>query len=103
MTDCFSGVASCSGSLWYPDFELSDNVPAGSHIYLSLGTKEEKTKHPLMSRVGKITRKLNRIYEASDRVERTILEWNPGNHFKDAEARMVKGFAWLLKNSKIKR
>ena len=29
---------------------------------------------------------------------RTILEWNPGNHFKDAGIRTAKGFAWLIRN-----
>lgn len=30
---------------------------------------------------------------------RTTLEWNPGNHFKDAGIRMAKGFVWLMKNN----
>ena len=29
--------------------------------------------------------------------ENTILEWNPGNHFKDAGIRTAKAFAWMIK------
>ena len=25
------------------------------------------------------------------------LEWNEGNHFRDLEERMAKGFAWAMK------
>ena len=25
-----------------------------------------------------------------------ILEWNPGNHFRESEIRTAKAFAWLL-------
>ena len=27
---------------------------------------------------------------------RTLLEWNPGNHFRDAGLRTAKAFAWIL-------
>ena len=29
---------------------------------------------------------------------KTTLEWNEGNHFKDPEVRMAKGFAWVINN-----
>lgn len=29
----------------------------------------------------------------------TTLEWNPGNHFKDAGIRTAKGFVWVMKNN----
>ena len=25
-----------------------------------------------------------------------VLEWNPGNHFRDADLRTARAFAWLL-------
>ena len=28
----------------------------------------------------------------------TALEWNEGNHFKDADIRTAKAFAWAMKN-----
>ena len=30
----------------------------------------------------------------------TVLEWNEGNHFKDADSRTAKAFAWLLQHEK---
>jgi len=27
---------------------------------------------------------------------RTVLEWNEGNHFKDADIRTAKAFAWAI-------
>ena len=27
----------------------------------------------------------------------SILEWNPGNHFRDADLRMAKAFAWCIR------
>nr|MCR5237772.1 esterase [Lachnospiraceae bacterium] len=64
--------------------------------YLSLGDKEEKTKNPVMASVG------NKIREACAILDEhnvsCILEWNPGNHFKDADIRTAKGFLWALQN-----
>ena len=28
----------------------------------------------------------------------TTLEWNQGNHFKDADIRTAKAFAWVMTN-----
>ena len=35
------------------------------------------------------------ILSASDSVE-TTLEWNPGNHFVDADKRTAKAFLWVM-------
>ena len=63
-------------------------------VYLSLGDKEEKTRNPVMATVG------NCIREAGDFLKKngidTILEWNPGNHFKDADLRTARAFAWAI-------
>src|SRR5574344_2230774 len=43
----FAGVASCSGSLWFPHwlgYIKETEVPYGCNIYLSLGDAEEKQK-----------------------------------------------------------
>jgi hypothetical protein len=34
----------------------------------------------------------------------STLEWNPGNHFRDADLRTAKAFAWILhqKERKVK-
>lgn len=34
--------------------------------------------------------------DLSDSGIRCTLEWNEGNHFRDSDMRMARGFAWLL-------
>ena len=34
--------------------------------------------------------------DLSDSGIRSTLEWNEGNHFRDSDMRMARGFAWLL-------
>lgn len=100
QTDVFCGAAGCSASLWYPGFMeyvKSHTLPKESRIYLSLGTKEEKARQPVLSGVGDAARELYEHYQQSGAVKTAALEWNPGNHFKDADERMDKGFSWLLK------
>ena len=97
QTDVFKGVAAASPSMWFPgfaDYTRGNAIHAGS-VYLSLGDKEEKTRNPVMATVG------GRIREAHDLLREqgvnTILEWNQGNHFKDADIRTAKAFAWVIK------
>ncbi|MBQ1526564.1 MAG: esterase [Lachnospiraceae bacterium] len=95
-TDVFRGVAAASPSIWFPGFtdHMRDNIINTGSVYLSLGDKEEKARNPLMATVGA------RIREAHDLLKEqgidTILEWNPGNHFKDADIRTAKAFAWVM-------
>ncbi len=76
---------------------MKENRILTNSVYLSLGDKEEKTKNPVMATVG------NNIQEAYDLLktqgQNTILEWNPGNHFKDADIRTARGFAWVMMQS----
>lgn len=96
-TDRFSGCASCSGSLWYLGFtEFTEShapLMKPDRVYLSLGDREAKTKHPLMRTVGENTEALFRHFK--EQGIRTTFEWNPGNHFRDAELRTAKGIAAL--------
>ena len=69
-------------------------------VYLSLGDKEAKTKNPVMATVGDSIRRLHQIYERAEDIE-TILEWNEGNHFREPELRMAKGFAWVINRESI--
>lgn len=97
----FQGVASCSGSLWYPgwmEYAKTHSPKEGSRIYLSLGTKEEKTQNKTLSQIGNYTRELYQWYKNTKNVKKAILEWNNGNHFTEVEERLVKGFLWLLRN-----
>ena len=68
--------------------------PLVPSIYLSLGDKEEKARNPRMARVGDCIRRQHELLISQG--IHTTLEWNSGNHFKDAGLRMAKGFAWLL-------
>ncbi len=96
QTDLFAGAAAASPSVWFPGFTdyMKTHEIRCSLVYLSLGTKEEKTRNPVMSTVG------GRIREAYDWLKSQdvgcILEWNAGNHFRDADLRTAKGFAWVM-------
>lgn len=98
QTDKFSGITAVSPSIWFPNFLsfMSEHKPLTNNIYLSLGDKEEKTKNTIMSQVGNDIREGYEILKESH--INCTLEWNQGNHFKEPELRMAKGFAWLLQN-----
>lgn len=93
----FAGAASCSGSLWYPDFVpwlRRQPLPASGRVYLSVGDAEKRSRHPLMSQVEDVTRALSD--ELAGRHITTRFELNPGNHFTDPDGRLAKGIRWLL-------
>ena len=84
QTDLFRGVAAASPSLWFPGF--TDYM------------REEKARNPVMATVG------DRIREAysllTEQKTDCILEWNAGNHFRDADLRTAKAFSWVMKRAK---
>lgn len=95
-TDLFRGAAAASPSVWFPGFTdfVKTHEIKSRIVYLSLGDKEERTRNPVMAAVGE---KIRLTYELLR--ERNIdctLEWNPGNHFQDAELRTAKAFAWVM-------
>ena len=100
QTDRFKGVAAASPSIWFPGFldYFKTVTPHTGYVYLSLGDKEEKTRNSVMAQSGL------RIREAygclKERGMECTLEWNPGNHFQDAEKRTARAFAWLMEKSK---
>jgi len=97
-TDFFSGAVCASGSLWYPgfrDFALSHELrrtPAG--IYLSLGDKESAVRNPALQKTESVFRTLSEHYLNGGLS--TVFELNPGNHYRDADLRMAKGYRWIL-------
>ena len=101
----FRRVASVSGSLWYPGFTdfIRDNTPrtglkegtGPEKAYFSLGDRESRTRHPLMSRVDACTAEVVEKFRSYG-IE-TTFEWNPGNHFDHPELRMARALAWLLR------
>ena len=64
-----------------------------SRVYLSLGKKEAATRNEMMSQVAD---KIQRVRDELESEIKVTLEWNEGNHFKDPDVRMAKGFAWVL-------
>ena len=98
QTDIFAGVAAVSPSVWFPGFlqYMKEHDMRAKSVYLSLGNREERTRNPLMATVGDCIREGHNLLKMQK--IRTILEWNPGNHFKDAGIRTAKGFAWLIRN-----
>ncbi len=99
QTDLFRGVVAASPSMWFPEFTdyMKDHSIKCSHVYLSLGDKEEKTRNPVMAEVGNKLRKAYGLVK--DKGINCTFEWNEGNHFKDADLRTAKGFLWIMTNS----
>ena len=94
----FAGTAGVSPSVWYKNWMdfVKDSKPLVNNIYLSLGDLEEKTKHQTLSKIGDNIREYIEILKNSEDVKNCILDWNEGNHFKDSDIRIGKGFVWLL-------
>ncbi len=101
QTDTFAGVAAASPSMWFPGFTdyMREGELHAERVYLSLGDKEAKTKNSMMRTVK------DRIEDAESIIMEQgascILEWNPGNHFKEPDLRTAKAFAWLSMGYKV--
>ena len=96
QTDVFDGVAAVSPSVWFPRFEkyAMSNPIKTKAVYLSLGDKEEKTRNPVMAQVGNAIRSIYQHLSKSG--VNCTLEWNEGNHFREPDMRIAKGFSWLI-------
>ncbi len=98
-TDVFDAIVAASPSVWYPGWEeyMARNRCRAPRVYLSLGTQEEHARHPLLRTAGD---RIRQQYEILKRQEvRTVLEWNPGNHFREADRRTAAGFAWVMRRA----
>ena len=100
QSDAFKGAACASPSVWFPGFtaHLKENGVRTGLVYLSLGDREEKTRNQTMATVGERIRFIAAWLRSKDIT--CILEWNEGNHFKDADIRTAKAFVWLLKQDR---
>ncbi len=96
QTDEFSGVAAASPSVWFPEFTdyVRKNEIHTGKVYLSLGDREEKTRNPIMSKVGGNIHEIFGWY--TEKGVNCCLEWNKGNHFKEPDLRTAKAFAWII-------
>ena len=96
--DAFQRFVSGSGSLWYPGFvekmKETEFPRRPDCVYLSLGGKESKTNHPLMSQSESRTQEVKEILKS--RGIPVTFEKNPGNHFREPDLRLAKGIRWVL-------
>lgn len=96
--DVFDGVASMSGSLWFPEFK--DYVfhhsmkRTSDKVYLSLGDAEARTKNLILKTVEANTEEIFERYKELGL--NVVWKLNPGNHFKNAALRSAKGIRAIL-------
>ncbi|MCR5654391.1 MAG: esterase [Lachnospiraceae bacterium] len=96
QTDAFYAVSAASPSVWFQGWRdyIGAKECLAERVYLSLGDKEDKTKNQVMKTVGE---NIVRQYECLQKQSVTcILEYNEGNHFRDAIKRSARGFAWSV-------
>ena len=96
QTNALYGVAAASPSVWFPgwpEYEVAYPIQA-QRVYLSLGDREEYTKNQTMAVVGDNIRALHSVL--TRRGKACTLEWNAGGHFKDADLRTARAFAWVM-------
>ena len=97
-TDVFTRVASMSGSLWFPGIKefCKENAMKilPEKLYLSIGDKESKTRHPILKTMQENTEELLGYFRSLGIPCK--YELNPGNHFQDVYLRCAKGILELL-------
>ena len=100
--DLFKGVAAASPSLWFPGFTdyMKERELKSPNVYLSLGDKEEKARNPVMATVGDRIRAACSLL--TEQNVNCVLEWNEGNHFRDADLRTAKAFLWTMRQQSAK-
>ncbi|WP_051353661.1 hypothetical protein [Atopobium fossor] len=105
-TDVFSGGVSSSGSLWFPgffDFAVTQSMLKTKYPkieYLSLGSRESKTRHPLLSQSEQLAVALSSHFKKQGAV--CTFELNLGGRFTDEWLRLAKGITWLLQEVQTK-
>lgn len=96
--EVFDVVMAASPSVWYPEWDAYSATHSllARKVYLSLGDREERTKNPVLSRVGEGIRQ--QYEEAKEQIgeENCVLQWNAGNHFTEIWKRCTKGFSWCM-------
>ena len=100
QTDLFSGIAAASPSVWFPGFidYMKEYKIKSKNVYLSLGNKEEKTRNPVMAKVGDCIREGHAWIKAEG--VNCTLEWNQGGHFKEPMTRTARAFAWVMQQNR---
>lgn len=98
--DVFGAAGCLSGSLWYEGFMeyQREHLPGlqNKRVYLSLGCKEEKTRHPLMSRIGQCCEETLSLLTAQLGEENVTFTLHNGGHGTEVDQRILQGLEWLL-------
>ncbi len=96
--ECFySGVGSCSGSLWFTGFlDYLNKNPLHGKIYLSLGGKEKNSSDPIMVKIEEYTNTVKKIAELSESVSDCCFNHEAGGHFSKIPLRIAHCINWLL-------
>ena len=88
-----------SGSLWFPGIKefCKENAMKilPEKLYLSIGDKESKIRHPILQTMQENTEDLLKYFKSMG-IE-TTYEVNPGNHFQDVNLRCAEGIWELLR------
>lgn len=93
-SDCFHGIVSCSGSLWFPDFvDRYHSKPINAQtVYMSLGDREKRCRDRMMAEIEKRTLMLYDELPCDDK----MMVMERGNHFTECMDRMIRGYIWIL-------
>lgn len=94
-TDCFDGIASVSGSLWYPGFaDYAKRAQFFSRAaYFSVGDREKLGRIAVFHTIEEDTRRVSD--ELRKRGVKAIFELNPGGHFVNSAERTARGIEWV--------
>lgn len=91
----WTGVVSCSGSVWFDGFlEWAEaQTPRATRLWLSVGDRERKTRNVRMQTVEEHTRRLAAHWQERMDVRFTLEQ---GGHFDDPAGRLVRGIRWCI-------
>lgn len=97
----FRACACLSGSLWFPGTvsyikETEIEPGNGRLMYLSLGKKEIKTRHPLMKQNGEFYEEALKRFSEVLGEDSSVFEWNNGGHGFEVTERHLKAVNWIL-------
>ena len=96
----FGGFASCSGSMWYPNFLswMQGKAPAvkNGFGYLSLGDREQIKKIPAFANVNDCAAAATQYLQQCCPTGQVVFAWNPGDHGDQVIQRLGKGAVYLV-------
>lgn len=94
----WTGVVSCSGSVWFDGFlEWAEaQTPRATRLWLSVGDRERKTRNLRMQTVEEHTRRLAAHWQERMNVRFTLEQ---GGHFDDPAGRLVRGIRWCIQRN----